>query len=89
MLQVAYSGRLRSRYKGAGMTTEFNIVGFGMDEFFTRCNGNPCFEYCKACKRNVVNSPVDPTSDRQWWMGPWIMEDEKCPSFTEMNRGAE
>ena len=55
---------------------------------FARCAGNPCFEYCKACKRNIVNSPVHPKSDRQWWMGPWIMEDEVCPSFTKMDVGA-
>lgn len=24
---------------------------------------------------------MNPKSDRQWWMGPWIMEDERCPSF--------
>ena len=51
---------------------------------FARCGGNPCFEYCRACKRNEKNSPADPQSNSQWYMGPWIMEDEKCPSFTEM-----
>ena len=56
---------------------------------FARCAGNPCFEYCKACKRNVANSPVNPNSDRQWWMGPWIMEDEKCPSFVEMKNDTD
>ena len=48
---------------------------------FARCGGNPCFEYCRACKRNEKNSPADPQSNHQWYMGPWIMEDERCPSF--------
>jgi len=48
---------------------------------FARCAGNPCFAYCKQCKRNVFNSPVDPDAMRQWYMGPWVVEDEKCPSF--------
>ena len=48
---------------------------------FARCGGNPCFEYCRACKRNEKNSPADPQSNSQWYMGPWIMEDERCPSF--------
>lgn len=51
---------------------------------FARCAGNPCFDYCKACKRNLKNSPVHPEATRQYYMGPWIMEDERCPSFTEM-----
>ena len=48
---------------------------------FARCAGNPCFDYCKACKRNVFNSPVNPDAMRQWYMGPWIIEEERCPSF--------
>lgn len=48
---------------------------------FPRCAGNPCFSYCKDCKRNVINSPINPKAQGQWWMGPWIIEDEKCPSF--------
>ena len=50
---------------------------------FARCNGNPCFSYCKQCKRNLINSPANPDLYHQWYMGPWIMEDEKCPSFVE------
>lgn len=58
---------------------------------FARCAGNPCFTYCKDCKRNVINTPVNPKADRQWWMGPWIIEDERCPSFSklELEDGAE
>ena len=51
---------------------------------FARCNGNPCFDYCKACKRNVFNSPVHPEAMQVWFVGPWVLEDEKCPSFKEM-----
>lgn len=54
---------------------------------FTRCAGNSAFVYCKACQRNVANSPVNPQADRQWYMGPWVMEDEKCPSFIGEKNG--
>lgn len=48
---------------------------------FARCAGNPCFAYCEKCKRWVVNAPVPPESMRSVWIGPWVLEDEKCPSF--------
>ena len=49
---------------------------------FARCAGNPAFGYCKNCLRS--NAPVHPDSTRSVWLGVWVMEDEKCPSFTEM-----
>ena len=55
---------------------------------FTRCNGNPCFEYCEKCKRNLKNSPVHPEAMQVWFVGPWVIEDEKCPSFKEMKDDA-
>ena len=55
---------------------------------FARCAGNPCFDYCKACKRNLKNSPVHPEAMQVWFVGPWVMEDEKCPSFKEMKDDA-
>ena len=53
------------------------------DQTFARCAGNPALGYCPLCKRNLKNSPVDPEAMQQWYMGPWIMEDERCPSFVE------
>lgn len=54
---------------------------------FARCAGNPCFTYCKNCQRNVINSPLHPKADHQWWMGPWVLEDERCPNFKEKKDG--
>lgn len=51
---------------------------------FARCNGNPCFDYCTQCRRNLKNAPVPPDVTRSVWIGVWVMEDEKCPSFVEM-----
>lgn len=51
---------------------------------FTRCAGNPIFTYCNGCKRNVSNSPINPKADHVWWMGPWALEDERCPSFVKI-----
>ena len=56
---------------------------------FARCNGNPCFEYCKQCRRNLKNSPVHPEATHQWYMGPWVVEDERCPSFVEMKNDTD
>ena len=48
---------------------------------FARCAGNPAFGYCKNCLRS--NAPVHPDATRSVWIGVWVMEDEKCPSFVE------
>lgn len=56
---------------------------------FARCNGNPCFNYCRECKRNLKNSPVNPDAVSQWYMGPWIVEDERCPSYINKETNAD
>jgi hypothetical protein len=43
-----------------------------------KCASNPLHEECKDCLRNVL--PVNPASLRQVWVGPWVIDDEPCPS---------
>ena len=50
---------------------------------FARCAGNPCFTYCQKCGHNIKNSPVNPEATHQWYMGSWIIDDERCPSFVD------
>ena len=50
---------------------------------FARCNGNPALGYCPQCRRNPTNSPFHSEAQRQWWIGPWVMDDP-CPNFEEM-----
>lgn len=51
---------------------------------FARCAGNPALEYCPGCKRNVVNAPIPPGPGQSWWLGPWVILNERCPNFREM-----
>ena len=39
---------------------------------FSRCPSNPLLDQCKKCQRNVNNSPVNPNSVWQTWIGPWV-----------------
>lgn len=48
-----------------------------------RCAGNPALGYCAQCKRKIENSPFHPEAMRQWWLGPWVVEDQPCPNFVE------
>ncbi len=52
---------------------------------FARCSGNPTFSYCTKCMRNINNSPLHPDSTHSVWVGPWVFEDERCPSYKEKN----
>jgi len=43
-----------------------------------KCHGNPLHKECEDCLRRVL--PMNPDALRQVWVGPWIMDDEPCPS---------
>ena len=50
---------------------------------FARCASSHR-EECTTCLRNVRISPVAPDAQRQVWIGPWVIENERCPSRVEV-----
>lgn len=52
---------------------------------FARCASNPTLSYCAKCLRNINNSPLHPDDSHSVWVGPWIFEDQKCPSYKEQD----
>ncbi len=43
-----------------------------------KCAGNPLHSECNTCLRKTL--PMNPNAMRQVWVGPWVMDDEPCPS---------
>jgi hypothetical protein len=46
---------------------------------FARCASSHR-EECRTCARNVNINPVPPEVMRHVWIGPWVIEDQRCPS---------
>jgi hypothetical protein len=61
--------------------TASNIYKY-MPDNFARCAG-AFKDECKTCKRLESNAPFHPTTTRQTWIGPWVLEDA-CPSRVPM-----
>ena len=55
------------------MFTASNIYKY-MPDSFARCAG-AFKDECKTCKRLESNAPFHPTTTRQTWVGPWVLED--------------
>ncbi len=46
---------------------------------FARCSSNPLKKECLSCLRNINNSPFNPETTRQVWVGVWVL-DTPCVS---------
>jgi DMSO/TMAO reductase YedYZ molybdopterin-dependent catalytic subunit len=52
-----------------------------------KCYGNPLHDECGTCLRKTL--PTNPASVRQVWIGPWVLDDEPCPSRWTEEQGTE